>query len=254
MSQPLFSIITPAYNAASTIGRTLASVDGQTFTNYEHVIVDGASTDATAAVVEAAANPRRRFVSAPDEGVYDAMNKGISLTKGKYLIFLNAGDAFHAPDTLAVIADAIRKGNTPGVVYGQTILVDKDGNTVGERHLKAPASLSVDSFKDGMVVCHQAFVVLRRIAGFYNLRYRFSADYDWCIRCLQHSRRVVGLGDTVVCDYLNEGLTTRNHRASLRERFSIMAYYYGTLPTLWRHAGFMFRYLRRRFTNPAAKQ
>lgn len=87
---PLFSIITVSYNAEATIGRTLGSIDEQTFTDYEHLVVDGASTDATTALVEKAANPARKLISEPDKGLYDAMNKGISRTDGQYLIFLNA--------------------------------------------------------------------------------------------------------------------------------------------------------------------
>ena len=100
-----------------------------------------------------------------------------------------------------------------------------------------------------MLVCHQSFVALRRIASPYNLKYRFSADYDWCIGCLQHSRHNVGLIDTVFTDYLDEGATTRNRRASLIERFRIMCFYYGTLPTVLRHFGFAFRALARHLTD-----
>ena len=97
-----------------------------------------------------------------------------------------------------------------------------------------------------MLVCHQAFVALRRITGKYNLKYKFSADFDWCIQCLQHSRKNVGLHDTVLVDYLNEGTTTRNRFRSLLERFRIMCYYYGILPTAARHATFVVRALKRK--------
>ena len=149
---PLFSIITVSYNAEATIGRTLGSIDEQTFTDYEHLVVDGASTDSTTALVEKAANPARRLISEPDKGLYDAMNKGISRTNGQYLIFLNAGDKFHSPDTLATIARAIRENDFPGIVYGQTNIVDNEGNTLGRRHLTAPEKLTLASFADGMLV------------------------------------------------------------------------------------------------------
>lgn len=244
--EPLFAIITATYNAADTIGRTLASVDSQTFPDYEHLVVDGAGNDSTLDIVRGASNSRRRFISEPDNGLYDAMNKGIASTTGRYLIFLNAGDKFHSADTLQVLAEAIKSHDNPGIVYGQTVLVDDTGRYVGPRHLTAPETLTLKSFADGMLVCHQAFVPLRRIAGFYKTEYRFSADYEWCIRCLQHSRHNVGLGDTVTIDYLNEGLTTRNHLPSLLERFKIMSYYYGFIPTVLRHAGFAVRALKRR--------
>ncbi|MDE5650996.1 MAG: glycosyltransferase, partial [Duncaniella sp.] len=146
---------------------------------------------------------------------------------------------------LQTIADAIMDNDYPGIVYGQTQLVDIRRKRVGDRHLTAPEVLTLDSFKDGMVVCHQAFVVLRKLIDNYDTRYKFSADYEWCIRCLQRSHRNQYI-DRILIDYLSEGVTTANMRASLMERFHIMCYYYGILPTIVRHIGFLRRYLKRR--------
>lgn len=242
---PLFSIITVTYNAEATLPRTLASVKAQTCRLFEYLVVDGKSTDATLQLASDAAIPEMKIHSGRDKGIYDAMNKGLGMAEGEYVIFLNAGDAFHSPDTLQRIADAIMADDFPGIVYGQTDIVDITGKRLGERHLRAPRKLTLDSFRDGMVVCHQAFVVLRRITSPYNIDYKLSADYDWCIRCLQHSRRNVYIDDVLI-DYLNEGTTTRNHRRSLRERFRIMCYYYGTFSTIKKHLSFIPRYLRRR--------
>lgn len=242
---PLFSIITVTYNAANTLPRTMHSVDEQTCRLYEHIIVDGASKDSTVTLAEQSSNPLRTILSEPDRGIYHAMNKGISLAKGDYLIFLNAGDKFHSPSTLQHFADAILANDYPGIAYGQTVLVDDNGKELGPRHLIAPSDLTLNSFKDGMVVCHQAMAVLRRIASFYNLNYRFSADYEWGILCLQHSRHNVYV-DEIVVDYLSEGMTTANHRKSLKERFKIMCTYFGFWPTVMRHAKFLIRHLLRR--------
>lgn len=238
---PLFSIITVTYNAQDSIGATMKSVAEQTCRDYEHIIVDGHSKDKTITIVESTSTDRTRIISEPDKGLYDAMNKGIGLSSGKYLIFLNAGDSFHTPETLEHIAAAAEKNNYPGILYGQTQLVDADRNRISDRHLSAPKVLTYDSFSDGMVVCHQAFVVLSCLAPLYNLSYRFSADYDWCIQCLQHSRNNVYV-DEITIDYLSEGLTTANHRSSLLERFRIMSYYYGTARTLIKHMRFIPRY------------
>lgn len=243
--EPLISVITVAYNASSTIGRTIDSVDRQTYTGYEHLVVDGASTDGTQEIVDSSRSLRRRWISEPDKGIYDAMNKGLVNARGKYVLFLNAGDKFHSEGVLQAVAEAIEQNDFPGVVYGQTDIVDNEGRFLRRRHLTAPEKLTLQSFADGMVVCHQAFVVLKRIVDFYDLRYRFSADYEWCIRCLQHSRKNVGLTDMVFVDYLEEGITTANHKASLRERFNIMCHYYGTFPTMLRHVRFLFRRISR---------
>ncbi len=247
--EPLFSIITVTFNAADTVGRTLESVDCQTFGNYEHLIIDGASGDNTKAVAEKYNNEKRRIVSEPDKGLYDAMNKGMALSSGKYLIFLNAGDKFHSRETLEHISEIIEENNFPGIVYGQTNIVDVNGKFVSKRHLTAPGNLTLKSFSDGMLVCHQSFVAIRDIVGTYNTEFRFSADYEWCIRCLQHSRNNVSMGDEVLVDYLDEGITTSNRFPSLMERFRIMCFYYGTFPTVLRHVKFLFRWWMRNKKN-----
>lgn len=237
---PLFSIITITYNAEATIAPTLRSIAAQTCKLYEHLVIDGASTDRTLRFVDQAANPLTAVFSEPDRGLYDAMNKGLARTTGDYVIFLNAGDSFHSPDTLQLIADAAMDNDYPGIIYGQTDIVDSDRRRIGPRHLTAPEVLEFKSFANGMVVCHQAFVALRKITEPFDLRYRFSADYEWCLRCLRKSKRNQYV-DAVLIDYLNEGVTTRNHRRSLIERFKIMCKYYGTIPTVLRHFKFLVR-------------
>lgn len=245
-ASPLFTIITATFNAADTIARTIDSVDSQLCRDYEHLIIDGASSDNTLAIAEATVNPLRKIYSEPDKGLYDAMNKGISKAEGKYLIFLNAGDKFHSTQTLQLLAEAAGSENAPGIIYGQTIIVDDRGRNPRPRHLQAPRELTLGAFADGMLVCHQSFVALRNITGFYNLRYRFSADYEWCIRCLQHSRRNVFIDHEPLTDYLDGGLTTRNRWRSLRERFAIMCTYYGTFATILRHFRFAARAVKRK--------
>lgn len=242
---PLFSVITVTYNAEKELPATLQSVRRQTFDSYEHLIIDGASKDNTLAIARQDAPETQTLVSSPDRGLYDAMNKGLDMAKGDYVIFLNAGDTFHSCDTLKIIADKIMDNDFPGVVYGQTDLVDSTRRRIAGRHLEAPVSLTYDSFKQGMLVCHQSFVALRQITEHFDLKYRFSADYEWCIRVLQHSRCNCYI-DEVLVDYLMEGMTTRNRRASLIERFKIMCHYYGTASTILRHFGFICRFLRRR--------
>ena len=242
---PLLTIITICYNAEATIAPTLRSLAEQSDQSFEYLVMDGASQDKTLSLVQTL-YPRATVHSEPDHGLYDAMNKAMGVARGEYLIFLNAGDSFHDETTLEKMATAAFDNDFPGVIYGQTILVDAQRKYVGERHLRAPEVLTLESFRNGMLVCHQAFTVLRRIAPLYNLKWRFSADYEWCIRCLQHSRRNVNLNCTVI-DYLSEGMTTRNRRASLIERFKIMSHYYGFVSTAFRHIGFCFRALRKKF-------
>lgn len=249
---PLISIITVTYNGSATIGRTLESIDSQTFKDFEHIIIDGASDDDTLdKVAKIPGNDRRKVVSEPDNGIYDAMNKGLGLAKGDYVIFLNSGDKFHSPDSLEIIARTIEKNEYPGIVYGQTDLVDDDGRFLAPRHLTAPEHLEYQDFKHGMLVCHQAFVALRSLAPLFNTDYRFSADFEWCLRCLQQSHNNAYTHATLI-DYLSTGTTTANRRDSLAERYRIMAHYYGALPTLIRHVGFAFRFLYHKLTRRAS--
>ena len=249
---PLFSIITVTWNAADVIAPTIESVQRQTSSDYEMLIIDGASTDDTLAIVKRASIAALRVFSEPDKGLYDAMNKGIARARGRYIMFLNAGDSF-ADDTVLARMARLAADN-PGVIYGQTQLVDAGRNVVGKRHLTAPKKLTANSFKNGMVVCHQAFVVRRDLAPEYDLQYRLSADYDWCIRVLRKSQSNAYVGETPIISYLADGMTTRHHRASLWERFRIMCHHYGTAVAIRRHLRFIPRYLKRRLGNSANKQ
>ena len=250
---PLFSIITVTYNAASTLPATLASVKEQSCKKYEYIVMDGLSKDNTVEMAKAADIPNARIFSSSDKGLYDAMNKAIDEATGDYLIFLNAGDAFHAPDTLQTIADAIVANGRPDIVYGQTQLVNANRQRIGDRHLIAPEELTFKSFAQGMLVCHQAFIASRKIVQHYDLQYRFSADYEWCLRCLKQSSKNVYVPHTII-DYLSEGLTTANRKASLKERFNIMCHYYGTIPTIVRHLKFIPRFLKQRRIDRKASQ
>ena len=239
--EPKFSIITITYNAAAVIEPTLQSVLAQTYTNYEYLLIDGGSKDDTVAKAKASGIRFAHIVSEPDNGLYDAMNKGIALATGDYLCFLNAGDAFYAPDTLQTIANAaMAEESLPDVLYGETAEVDEARNFVRMRRLQAPEKLTWRSFKDGMMVCHQAFYAKREIAPMYDLKYRLSSDVDWCIKVMKQSERLVNVNATVV-NYLQNGLSLQHHHASLKERFWIMSRHYGLLPTIARHLWFIVR-------------
>ena len=244
------SIITVTYNAASVLQRTLDSVKGQSYQQIEHLIIDGASKDDTISMVEAykAQCPYEVVVlSEPDKGLYDAMNKGLRLATGDYLVFLNAGDTLHANDTLETIVSSLQTVNKqPGVIYGDTAITDGEGKFLYLRRLRPPKQLSWKSFRQGMLVCHQAFYALTAIAKDipYDLHYRYSADVDWCIKVMKEAeRRDLPLVNThaVVANYLEEGQTTIHHRASLKERFDVMRRHYGMISTVFMHLWFAIR-------------
>ncbi len=256
MSEPplKISVATVTYNAGRAIARTIRSIEEQTYPHIEHIIVDGNSQDDTLEQVHhyqernSIAEVRHEIscLSEPDEGLYDAMNKAIEMATGDFIVFLNAGDCFHSPDTLKEIAAQAEQDKSIAVVYGDTDLVDDEGKFLRHRRLSPPERLTWRSFKNGMLVCHQAFFAKTSLAKElrYDMRYRFSADFDWCIRIMRTAtKRKMRLHNAhlIVADYLHEGMTTRNHSASLKERFRIMTRHYGLLPTLMRHAWFVVR-------------
>lgn len=252
-----FSIITCTYNASEVLQRTLDSVMSQTWGQIEHIIVDGASKDSTVAMAEAY---RRRSTeeetehdiiikSEPDRGLYDAMNKGLQLATGDYVVFLNAGDVLPTDETLENISNDVNErsdGRLPAVLYGDTNIVDNNGELLRPRRLAPPDDLSWRSFRHGMLVCHQAFYVRTDIvkAEPYNLKYRFSADVDWCIRVMKRAEKkglpLLRLPEVVV-NYLDGGMTNKNHRASLIERFNVMRHHYGLMSTILMHIWFVAR-------------
>lgn len=256
-----FSIVTITYNAKDVFAKTAESVMRQTYGNVEHIIVDGASTDGTVDMAreykklsDAKNNGHEiRIVSEPDNGLYDAMNKGLKLSTGDYICFLNAGDFLPKTNTLEIVAaKAMTGGRTegmtglPAVIYGNTDIVDNDNQYIGPRHLTPPEKLTWRSFRNGMLVCHQAFYARLDIARKepYDLRYRHSADVDWCIRVMKQAEKekaeLVNTGETIAC-YRREGQTTIYRRASLMERFDVMRCHYGLLTTVAMHLWFVVR-------------
>lgn len=254
-----FSVVTITFNAEAVLQRTLDSVLCQTYEDVEHLIIDGASKDGTIAMAErykqlsdTSDNGHQVIIqSEPDRGIYDAMNKGLTQASGDYIVFMNAGDMFPSADTLEQVARRCRLAELPsdersGVLYGDTNMVDNDGHFLHLRQHRPPQQLSWRSFKKGMLVCHQAFYARTDIAKNvqYDLRYRFSADVDWCIRVMKETERL-GLSlcniGMVVANYMEEGTTTKNHKASLRERYLVMQCHYGVLQTFLLHCWFVIR-------------
>ena len=253
-----FSIITITYNAGAFLPRTVESVLSQHYRDIEHIIIDGASTDSTLSVAQdymqrsyAAQNGHEvRIVSEPDNGLYDAMNKGLRQASGDYICFLNAGDFFPNANVLDTIVSRSLTGKSrqqlPAVIYGDTDIVDNDGNFLRHRRLAPPRNLTWRSFRKGMLVCHQAFYARLDIARTvpYDTRYRYSADVDWCIRVMKEAERMgAGLAyvDSVVANYTQEGQTTKHHRDSLKERYRVMQCHYGAFTTALMHAWFAVR-------------
>ena len=252
--------VTITYNAAAVLQRTLDSVLSQDYPEITHLIIDGASTDKTLEIVDgyikrsnAADNGHRIHVtSEPDKGIYDAMNKGLRSLDGDYVCFLNAGDFLPSPDTVSRITEIVNRQLSvidcqfPSVLYGDTDIVDNEGRFLHHRRLTPPENLTWKSFRNGMLVCHQAFYARTdfAIATPYDQQYSYSADVDWCIRIMRAAAKenvpMLNL-HMVVANYTEDGQTTLHHRESLLERYRVMERHYGRVQTFLMHCWFIVR-------------
>jgi len=243
----LFSIITVTYNASRWIEQTIQSIISQSYPHIEYIIIDGNSTDGTLEIIKKYQSSIAHCVSEPDKGLYDAMNKGLKSASGDYVWFINAGDRIYSENTVQEIANILGNGNLPDIIYGETQIVDEQGSLLAMRRLKAPEILTWKSFRMGMLVCHQSFIVKRAIAESYNMQYRFTADYDWCIRCLKKANTVFNT-HLILSRFLEAGLSAANRKESLKERYRIMCENYGKLPTQIRHIWFAVRFYAAKWT------
>lgn len=240
---PTISIITICYNSAKTIRKTLDSVAKQTYPKIEHIIIDGKSTDDTLKIV--AEYPHISAVySEKDEGIYDAMNKGIDKATGDYLWFLHSDDQIYANNTLEL---AFAKHNNEDFVYGKTMMVNEQG---AERSLEVrkphpiAEKLSWKTLLNGMVIGHQAMFVKRSISPKYNLDYSIVGDLDWGIKVLKNSQSVRDTG-IFLCRFVEGGISTQHRRKALKQRFDILKQHFGLLPTIGQHILIVFNAIKR---------
>ena len=174
----MISVVTATWNCASTVADCIASVQRQSYGSYEHIVVDGCSSDGTVEVLESNRSSLAVLLSEPDHGVYDALNKGIVLAGGDVIGFLHSDDVYASDDVLAQIATAF-EDPTVAAVYGDLDYVRKDNLTHVVRRWRGQA-FSRKRLERGWMPPHPTLYVRRdwysRIGGF-DARYRISADY-----------------------------------------------------------------------------
>lgn len=244
MSLPL-SVITINYNNLNGLKRTLRSVQEQTAREQiELIVIDGGSTDGGAEYLRAAASLIDQLVIEKDRGIYDAMNKGLHLATGKYIWFVNSGDAIHDPGVAEELIPFTE--TSPGVIYGDTMFIDQSGQELGLiSRLKPqplPDRLGPRSFRFGMNVCHQSFIARRDLCPDYDLKYRQAADIDWIIRILKVKPETVRV-PFVVSDFETGGSSYQHEQRAWKERFAVLRQHYGTVANLINHVWILARRL-----------
>lgn len=176
---PYFSVVTVCRNETESIRLTCDSLCGQSFNNVEWIIIDGGSTDGTLDVLAEYKDRINVLVSEPDQGVYDAMNKGIARATGQYLVFMNGGDQFADNHVLQCVADAPKAD----IIYGDILLAQDEGTMVVKR---LPDTLPRNFLMRGMIP-HQAAYYRRDLFkkyGNYDTSYSIAADYDLFVRLI----------------------------------------------------------------------
>lgn len=249
---PTISIITITYNAERFLERTINSIVSQQATDYEYIVIDGGSNDGTLGIVRQYENSITQWISEPDKGLYDAMNKGLHRATGEYVWFMNAGDELHDDQTLSNLLGVItwqrQERGSADIYYSDALFVRDDGTPVGLRSQVTPHTLphrlTWQDMNMGMKVCHQAFIARRSIAPDYPID-NLSADLDWEIRCLKKAKTIEFL-PFVLCKYLIGGLSVQQHRQSLIDRFNVLVTHFGLLPTILNHGRIVWRALARK--------
>lgn len=232
MFQPKLSVITIVYNNVRDIERTVLSVLNQSYANIEYLVIDGASNDGTLDILKKYEGQISRLVSERDKGIYDAMNKGLALSTGDYVLFMNSGDEIYASDTVEKIFATEPDAD---IYYGETEMFDENWDSLGQRRHRAPENFTWKDFKHGMCISHQAIYIRRSLTEPYDLNYQLSSDIDWIIKAAKKAKKIVN-ARMYVAKYLVGGMSKKKHRQSLQERFHIFSKHYGLIPTILNHA------------------
>lgn len=247
--RPRLSVITVVYNNVRDVERTILSVIQQTYRNIEYIIIDGGSDDGTVDIIKKYDQHISKWVSEPDNGIYNAMNKALTLASGNYVLFMNSGDEIYDSQTVEKV---FATSSDADIYYGETEMFNDSWQSLGLRRHQIPEKFTWQSFKYGMSISHQAIYIRRSITEPYDEYYKLSADIDWILKAAQKARKIVNTR-MLVAKYLVGGMSKKRHRQSLKERFEIFTEYYGFVPNLFHHvviaAKLGWYYLRNKRTN-----
>lgn len=235
---PKFSIITVCKNAHESIAETIDSLSSQSYRDFEYLVIDGASTDGTLETVRQHINGfTTNIVSESDAGIYDAMNKGISLAQGDWIYFLNAKDRFANEDVLQQAADYLRKSPEVDLFYGDAIFSSEEKQLLVRYDWVTRWNLRFEK------LCHQT-VFARRVlfqrVGNFDTRYRINADYDWLLRVFCPGYPVAYMGFPIAF-YDTTGVSARYTKELNAERKVVRAQYLPKMigrPLEWGYRGY----------------
>ncbi|MBE5321998.1 glycosyltransferase [Pedobacter sp. MR2016-19] len=217
MEPPLITIITVCYNAVQTLEQTILNIISQDCKDYEYIVVDGGSSDGTLEIIKKYSNKITQWVSEPDKGIYDAMNKGAAIARGKWLCFMNSGDTFYNTNTLVELfskAEVFNKNCT--VIYGNT-------NKLYANYSKVVKPAEIGQIAFHLPFCHQSSLVLTEEFKkyYFNLQYKIVAD-DHLFYSMYKDGHSFCYIDQVISNYeAMEGVSSRKFKKALWENYQI---------------------------------
>lgn len=220
-----FTIITVCYNTSTTIRETIDSVLGQTYQELEYIVVDSKSEDGTVEILQSITDKRLTFISEKDSGIYNAMNKGLKVASGDYLIFLGADDIFYDKDVLKKVAGKLTGSND--VVYGDVMLKTR------QRLYNGAFSRWTWGHRN---ICHQSIFYPKSVYGryMYNEKYRSVADWDYNLRLLIDGIKFTYIRETICTFNDNDGLSSSSKDYDfLKVRRKLVCKAVGFLPYCW---------------------
>ncbi|MCK5374079.1 MAG: glycosyltransferase [Alphaproteobacteria bacterium] len=236
---PLLSVITVTLDNYTGLTKTYNSLEEQGFTDFEWLVIDGGSNDETVDFLRRKRSDTRaninsfRFISQKDDGIYDAMNCGIDIARGHYLLFLNAGDALATPQTLETISHVLTRSKAPDFVYGDAFEELENG-----RNPVTKLARTHEDIQWGMFTHHQAMLyrrhTIRDLELRYSLRYSIASDYDFTTRFLRECKEIEYI-NAPICIFEKDGISQKNAWKGRKEQY-IIRETLGMVPTainLW---------------------
>lgn len=205
------SVITVCYNSREYIGKAIESVLNQSYKNIEYIIIDGGSTDGTIDIIrgyESIFDGRMKWISEPDNGIYDAMNKGIKISSGQIIGILNSDD-WYENDAVETVVEHFSKEENIDIVHGKVNIVDSNGKFIREMYLKRNAYDF--KYSEFMPICHPTAFVKRDVytnKGLFSTKYKIAADYDFILRCINNNLHITFV-DKVITNFRDGGISNK---------------------------------------------
>lgn len=212
---PKISVITIVKNGRQFIEQTIKSILTQSYDNLEYIVVDGGSTDGTIDIIKSYEVKITKWISEPDEGIADAFNKGLSLSIGDYILFMNADDALADSEVLSAVAQKIIDNNYPELVYGDYDILNRD---TGEVTYRGTVQFSPAEIQYGQVLPHPCLFTRRTYFdkyGVFDTRFKIAMDYEWLLRGIL-KERVVHL-PMLIASIRDGGVSTFNPQRGIDE-------------------------------------